>query len=163
MRTVRSLARFFLALLLFGSCAAPPPAIRGTGRESFAAAPDDRPGLGTRWGETRESPVAVTGFHRASATRPFAVAAIYYNDPNGILAMAGNVKPRRKWPILPSPASSLVSLGLRDQSGRFLPGLIVGDRWFVAGEEGRRYSIVVREQERLAFGSCAFCGRSRRA
>ena len=30
--------------------------------------------------------------------------------------------------------------------GRFLPGLIVGDRWFVVGEEGRRYSIVVRNK-----------------
>ena len=27
-----------------------------------------------------------------------------------------------------------------------LPGLIVGDRWFVVGEEGRRYSIVVRKR-----------------
>jgi hypothetical protein len=27
-----------------------------------------------------------------------------------------------------------------------LPGLIVGDRWFVLGEEGRRYSIVVRNR-----------------
>jgi hypothetical protein len=27
-----------------------------------------------------------------------------------------------------------------------LPGLIVGDRWFVVGEEGRRYSIVVRNR-----------------
>ena len=35
-------------------------------------------------------------------------------------------------------ASSLISVGLRDQNGRFLPGLIVGDRWFVVGEEGRR-------------------------
>ena len=35
---------------------------------------------------------------------------------------------------------------MRDQSGRLLPGLIVGDRWFVVGEEGRRYSIAVRNQ-----------------
>jgi hypothetical protein len=38
----------------------------------------------------------------------------------------------------------LISVGLRDQSGNFLPGLSIGDRWFVVGEEGRRYSIVVR-------------------
>jgi hypothetical protein len=38
----------------------------------------------------------------------------------------------------------LVTIELRDQSGRILPDLIVGDRWFVVGEEGRRYSIVVR-------------------
>jgi hypothetical protein len=50
---------------------------------------------------------------------------------------------------LPPPAASLISIGLKDQSGRFLPGLIVGDRWFVVGEEGRRYSIVVRNKSDL--------------
>jgi hypothetical protein len=40
----------------------------------------------------------------------------------------------------------LVTIELRDQSGQMLPGLIVGDRWFVVGEEGRRYSIVVRNR-----------------
>src|SRR5207237_5653154 len=44
------------------------------------------------------------------------------------------------------PAAALVTTELRDQSGRMLPGLIVGDRWFVVGEEGRRYSIVVRNR-----------------
>src|SRR5215217_7365691 len=63
--------------------------------------------------------------------------------------MAGSVAPRRRWPVLRGPAGGLVSAGLRDQSGRFLPGLIVGDRWFVVGEEGRRYSIVVRNRSAL--------------
>jgi hypothetical protein len=40
----------------------------------------------------------------------------------------------------------VVSVGVRDQSGSFLPGLAVGDRWFVIGEQGRRYSIVVRNR-----------------
>jgi hypothetical protein len=39
-----------------------------------------------------------------------------------------------------------LTIELRDQSGRILPGLIVGDRWFVVGEEGHRYSIVVRNR-----------------
>ena len=43
----------------------------------------------------------------------------------------------------------MISIGLKDQSGRFLAGLIVGDRWFVVGEEGRRYSIVVRSKADL--------------
>jgi hypothetical protein len=72
------------------------------------------------------------------------VAAIYYNDAEGVRAMAGAVAWRRTWSVMPSPFASLISIGLRDQSGRFLPGLIIGDRWFVVGEEGRRYSIVVR-------------------
>jgi hypothetical protein len=58
--------------------------------------------------------------------------------------MAGAVAWRRTWSIMPARFGSLISIGLRDQSGRFLPGLIVGGRWFVVGEEGRRYSIVMR-------------------
>lgn len=30
-----------------------------------------------------------------------------------------------------------------------MPGLILGDRWFVVGEEGRRYSIVVQNKTNL--------------
>ena len=63
--------------------------------------------------------------------------------------MANASEFRRVWPELSGPASSLVSVGLRDAGGRFLPGLIVGDRWFVIGEEGRRYSIVVHNRSDL--------------
>ena len=55
------------------------------------------------------------------------------SDAAGIRAMAGAVEWRRGWPLLRSPAGSLISVGLRDQSGKFLPGLSIGDRWFVAG------------------------------
>lgn len=77
------------------------------------------------------------------------MAALNYNNAAGIRAMAGAVAWRRGWPLLRHPAGSLVSVGLRDQSGNFLPGLSVGDRWFVVGEEGRRYSIVVRNRSDL--------------
>ena len=63
--------------------------------------------------------------------------------------MAGADELRRSWPVLPAAAGRLLSVGLKDQSGRFLPGLIVGDRWFVVGAEGRRYSIVVRNNSDL--------------
>jgi hypothetical protein len=60
--------------------------------------------------------------------------------------MAGSVEWQRRPPLLPDPAGALVTVELRDQSGRLLPGLVIGDRWFVVGEEGRRYSIVVRNR-----------------
>src|SRR5260370_11042907 len=63
--------------------------------------------------------------------------------------MAGAVAWQRRWPLLPAPTESLISVGLKDQSGRFLPGVIVGDRWFVVGEAGRRYSIIVRNRTDL--------------
>lgn len=150
--------RYFLpplAIAVFlASCAGPEttlsPSRSTTASESsrYAVAPSDRPGLGTKWGETRISKVATTAFKRASQ-RPTASAAIYYNDAVGIRAMAGAAEPRRQRPILRAPAGNLVSIGLRDESGNFLPGLIVGDRWFVVGEKGRRYSIVVRNQSAL--------------
>jgi len=80
--------------------------------------------------------------------QPIAEATIYYNDEAGIRAMAGAISWRGEWPLLSAPAAN-VSVGLRDQSGRFLPGFTVGNRWFVVGEEGRRYSIVVRNKSDL--------------
>ena len=124
-------------------------AARNQSSSPFAQAPTDRPGLGTKWGETRQSRIGFAGFERADRTHPIAAAAIYYNDEKGIRAMAGAVEWRRDWPVLSGPTASLISIGLKDQSGRFLPGLIVGDRWFVVGEEGRRYSIVARNKSDL--------------
>jgi hypothetical protein len=153
MKSSRFIAPIAIASFL-ASCTAPEvaPSLNrpATARESaaFSQPPQDRPGLGTKWGETRISRVASTAFERASK-QPLAVAAINYNDAAGIRAMAGAVEWRRGWPLLRSPAGSLISVGLRDQSGKFLPGLSIGDRWFVAGEEGRRYSIVVRDRSDL--------------
>jgi hypothetical protein len=148
-QTHRLLKIFALSgLLSFGSCES--YMSTGTaGAARFAQPPTDRPGLGTKWGETRISRVGYASFRRADATHPLATAAIYYNDDAGIRAMAGAVAWQRRWPLLPAPTGTLISVGLKDQSGRFLPGLIVGDRWFVVGEEGRRYSIVVRNKTNL--------------
>jgi hypothetical protein len=153
MKSFRFLAAMAVAFL-FASCAgpevAPSPSRSTAAAESarYSQPPQDRPGLGTKWGETRTSRVASATFERASS-QPLAVAAINYNDATGVRAMAGAVEWRRGWPLLHSRAGSLISVGLRDQSGNFLPGLTVGDRWFVVGEEGRRYSIVVRNRSEL--------------
>ena len=144
-------ARWLIVILLLTGCAAPPSQVATQHRaaQGFASPPPDRPGLGTKWGETRESRITTTGFERADWNRPVASATIYYNNADGIRTMAGAASLQRMWPILPSPVNSLVQVGLRDQSGRFLPGLVVGARWFVVGEEGRRYSIEVRNRSDL--------------
>ena len=147
----------FIAASFLASCAVQESTLaprseavaRGQASSRFAEAPTDRPGLGTRWGETRQSRIGFADFERADRAHPIAAAAIYYNDAAGIRAMVGMAAWRRSWPILPAPIQSLISIGLKDQNGRFLPGLIVGDRWFVVGEEGRRYSIVVRNKADL--------------
>ncbi len=138
-----------IGLLVFTSCESQVSA-GGSGNVSrFAEAPTDRPGLGTKWGETRGSRVEFTTFRRANPTRPVATASIYYNDPAGITAMANTVAWRRSWPTLPPRIESLVFVALKDPIGRLYPGLTVGDRWFAVGEQGRRYSIVVRNKTDL--------------
>ena len=137
-----------LGISFFCSCSTQ-VATGGGAATRFAQAPTDRPGLGTKWGETRESPVGLTTFERADPTHPIVKAALYYNDAAGIRAMAGAVAWNRSWPILALPAASLISVGLKDQYGFWWPGLVVGDRWFVVGEEGRRYSIFVRNRSDL--------------
>jgi hypothetical protein len=69
--------------------------------------------------------------------------------------MAGTVAWERRVPVLAEPAAALVTIELRDQSGRMLPGLIVGDRWFVVGEEGRRYSVIVRNRSDFVLRLCS--------
>src|SRR3954447_22586498 len=79
---------------------------------------------------TSASVVEATKFRRANAT-PLAVSAIYYNDAAGLTTMAGPREPRRTWATLAGPAGALVAVGLRGESGQFLPGLLLGNRWFV--------------------------------
>ena len=135
-------------ILLLNGCESPtsPVGASRSAASGFASPPTDRPGLATKWGETRESRISTTGFARADWNQPIAAATIYYNNAEGIRAMAGATSLQRVWPVLPDRVSSLVQIGLRDQSGRFLPGLVVGDRWFVVGEEGRRYAIELRNR-----------------
>ncbi len=149
LRLFRSLLLSAGSLFLISCAGEVASPLRSDAAARFAAPPRDRPGLGTRWGETRDSRVHEDTFDRADRKHPIALAAIYYNDASGIRAMAGTVSPQRTWPVIPDAAAKLVSVGLRDESGRFLPGLIVGDRWFVVGEEGRRYSIVLRNRSRM--------------
>lgn len=140
-----------LAMLFLGACAAPPPTAPAMRRQAASSASaveaaQERPGLGTRWGETRESQVIGTGFRRADPTRPLATATIHYNDESGIREMAGAAQPRRARPMLGNATESLIAVELRDQSGSLLPGLAVDGRWFVVGGRGRRYSIAVRNE-----------------
>jgi hypothetical protein len=147
--SARHLFLSLLLVLVIASCSAPPSGSIGSqaaASANFAQPPPDRPGLGTKWGETRKSASSATTFLRATPNNPLVTAELFYNDRAGIKAMATVSELRRGWPILREPIASLLSIGLKDQSGRFLPGLIVGDRWFAVGEEGRSYSIVLKNR-----------------
>jgi hypothetical protein len=108
------------------------------------AAPGDRPGLGTQWGETRTSRISMVSFERADAGSPFAAAALYYNDEEGARAMTSTSGFRRTPAGMFTVANGLVSVGLRDEGRRFFTGVVAGGRNYVVGEGGRRYTIVLR-------------------
>ncbi|HEX8281092.1 MAG TPA: hypothetical protein VF551_06925 [Chthoniobacterales bacterium] len=139
-----------LCSILLASCETSPTTAKPSAGRNHAAAPaaakQERSGLGTGWGETRDSRVFDTAFRRATGSRPLATATIYYNDAQGIREMVGNMTPRFARPPLRSEAENLVTIELRDESGRLLPGIETDGRWLVIGEQGRRYSIVVRNR-----------------
>jgi hypothetical protein len=139
-----------------GEAPAPPPApnsasakagkmsVDAPGDAARRAESNDRPGLGTQWGETRLSRISTVPFERADFASPFATSALYYNDEEGARAVSGAAGFRRTPAGSFTVANGLVSVGLRDEGGRFFSGFLSGGRNFVVGEAGHRYTIVVR-------------------
>jgi len=105
--------------------------------------PTDRPGLGTEWGETRFSKITTVPFVRADVSNPFATASFFYNDEQGARDMANLTGFRRFAAGSVAAAGGVVSIGLRDEGGRFLSGFAATGKSYVIGEAGRRYAIVV--------------------
>jgi len=105
-------------------------------------APDQRPGLGTAWGENVWSPITTRPFERASS-QPWATAVIHYNDEEGVMAHArylgGGLAPLEA-PI----GDGSLGVSLVGDGGQLLPGIAVSGRNLVVGADGDRYRIVVR-------------------
>ncbi|MBS2013522.1 MAG: hypothetical protein JST00_11570 [Deltaproteobacteria bacterium] len=135
------------------SSAAPPPASPGAfgGTADSAApsrsrpaepAPESRPGLGTEFGESRVSRVHDVTFVRDSS-RPFAIAQMNYNDRKGVDALA-SMHSRRDSGRSIGAGGGAVTISIRDSSGDALEAVHVGDRTFVVGQAGQRYTIVLQ-------------------
>ncbi|MDQ8189663.1 hypothetical protein [Roseibacillus persicicus] len=103
--------------------------------------PTRRPGLGTGWGDTISSSLNNTQFIRES-NQPFGgVGMIYYNDQEGINAMAGSYK--NKTSAYQRAANGAVEWGVK--SGWSTPDhYMSGSKRYVVGKKGRKYSLVVR-------------------
>ncbi len=116
-------------------------------RESFQPR-EERPGLGTSWGETRKSWVSTVSFERESPTAPTATQRIFYNDASGILAQTG----ARSVGVLGQNQTDLgrgfVTVEIVAPDGLPLPGLVSGGRSFVVGRDGDHYAIRIRNHER---------------
>jgi len=138
--------------------APPPPASPSVGaapreaaKKEAAPEPGARPGLGTEWGETRNSRISTVPFVRADASTPFATTSLFYNDETGARAMANASGFRRTGAGAFGAASGTITVGLRDQNGSFMSGFVAGDKNYVVGEAGSRYSIVVKNRTNVRF------------
>jgi len=118
------------------------PASRGEAESASQPAPSERPGLGTEWGEARESHVREVSFARADHDHPFGMASLYYNDLAGVEAMAAYHGGTPRFRDVPAFGSQ-VTVSIRDASGEPLDAMHVGDRTYVIGHDGERYSIVL--------------------
>jgi len=106
--------------------------------------PQNRPGLATQFGERRFSRVTTAPFVRAEPSSPFALAKLFYNDPQGIAAMSDTMGASRSQLRRFAVGGGHVEIGLRDESGRFLTGFETGGSNFVTGVAGQRYTIFLK-------------------
>jgi hypothetical protein len=107
-----------------------------------APLPTERPGLGTAWGEEVWSPVTTSPFVRASAA-PWATAVLHYNDREGVLAHASYLGAAPA-PLEVYAGDGSIGISLVDENGSLLPGIHAAGRALIAGDDGARYRIVVR-------------------
>ncbi len=115
----------------------------------------ERPGLGTGWGETRESHVHEVAFDRDGVT-PFAVGALHYNDRRGVEALAAYHTAVTGGFMHDVPeAGGAITVAVVNDSGSPLDALKVGERTYVIGQEGSRYSIVMTNHTNHRFESIA--------
>src|SRR5687768_12246218 len=109
-----------------------------------AAEADERPGLGTSWGETRDSRVSTAPFSREDPSSPFAIAQIHYNDAEGVRAMARRSGVAHFGDGASRVAGGALTVRLLDSNGQPLSGFDTGRRSYVMGEHGARYIIQIR-------------------
>jgi hypothetical protein len=99
-----------------------------------------RPGLGTQWGEERESRVTEVRFERKDESSPLAQVAIRYDDEDGIRTLTG-LTDRYAHPGVFALAGGALTVSLTESDGDPLPALTAGSQYFVIGDEGDRYQI----------------------
>ncbi|MEO8877202.1 MAG: hypothetical protein ABI461_16530 [Polyangiaceae bacterium] len=124
-------------------------------RTSPAPEPRDRPGLGTQWGESRSSEVEDVTFTRADDDHPFAVAALHYNDLTGVTQLAAfHDAKSHSFREIPT-GNGAISVSIVGENGETLEALHMGDRTYVIGRAGERYSIQLVNHTRHKFETVA--------
>ncbi|MBX3157272.1 MAG: hypothetical protein KF773_14950 [Deltaproteobacteria bacterium] len=131
----------------YGPSPASPQASAAYGGEAspIATGPapvQERPGLGTTWGENVNAPISFSPFVRA-ASSPWAQVVLHYNDAHGVAAHAAYAGASPS-PLEVYAGDGELSIALVDEAGRTLPGYHANGRALVVGGDGARYRIVVR-------------------
>ena len=146
---------FRAALLLFAvvltGCATKPKERADATKRSPLTPALERPGLGTSWGEQRESWVEPAPFARRSAERPSDQARIYYNDHDGAKAMLAFLGGEpRSCEGLQSSSGGPLRLGLRTGNGTWVECRESHGRRIASGVRGERYEVVLKNDARRA-------------
>jgi hypothetical protein len=109
----------------------------------------DRPGLGTTFGEQVYAPISFAPFVRSSGN-PWADVVLHYNDGDGVNAHAEYLGTRPA-PLEVYAGDGSLAVALVDDAGRTLPGVQANGRTLIAGADGQRYKIVVRNATTARF------------
>lgn len=112
------------------------------GVEGIASRPQERPGLGTVFGEQRQSRVHKREFQRAS-NHPFAKVALHYNNLAGVQQQSW-FRGTDLHELRAQTKQGGISISVLDQYGRLLRGGTGAGRTYVVGQDGMRYSLQVR-------------------
>jgi hypothetical protein len=117
----------------------------GAGACSTTAAfgPSERPGIGTTWGEARESRVSRVAFERDDPEQPIAMWILHYDDREGVRALAGGATSFPEEGSVGGVAAGAVGVRLIDDRGWPLPTFRSGGRLIAEGRRGQRYSIEI--------------------
>lgn len=108
-----------------------------------AVAPKERQGLGTEWGETRDSRVYEVSFTRNDPERPSSVVSVYYNDRDGVDALVRYHERNGTYRRGASFGTSDVSVDIRNEADGSFDAFRAGDRNYVIGSAGARYTIML--------------------
>ncbi len=117
--------------------------------------PRERQGLGTEFGEARTSRVHDVTFVRADHDRPMGLASIFYNDKNGVDALANFHASHGPRGRDLEAADGAVTVSIRDGNGEALETVRVGDRTYIVGQAGQRYTITLQNRTQHRFEAVA--------
>lgn len=116
---------------------------------------DESPGLGTSYGEHRQSSASTSPFVRARARRPDQVLTLWYDNAAGLREMVdwkGGFYDGTAWA---QSSDGMVSVSLLDEYGQGLQGVQVEEKQYAVGEAGQRYTIAVQNDSAYRFEAVA--------